>query len=141
VSRAALSVRAARLLTLASGLALAAAAAATSAGEGTAHPLMRHALPEAPGKQVTLLTVDYAPGQTSSPHSHPGSVFAYVVEGSVVSQLEGEPARTFRAGEGWYEPPGAHHIVSRNASTTQPARLVVWLMANEGEAVKKPLPR
>lgn len=137
------SMRLARtLLTL--GLALGAAGTALaheSAGEESVQPVMREALPDAPGKQVALVTVAYAPGQASTPHSHPGPVFAYVLEGSVVSQLAGEAPRTYTQGQSWYEPPGAHHVVSRNGSATQPARLLAWLIGGEREALKQPLPR
>lgn len=93
------------LLTL--GLALAAGGAPAHEGSGaeTVQPVLRHALPEAPGKQATLVSVAYAPGQASAAHTHPGSVFAYVVEGSVVSQLGDEEPRTYSQGQSWYEPP------------------------------------
>ena len=103
--------------------------------------IMQKNISDAPGKRVTVITVSYAPGQASEPHSHPGSVFAYVLEGKVVSQLEGEPApTTYSQGQSWYEAPGSHHIVSRNASATEPAKIVVWAMSAEGEPIKKPLP-
>ncbi len=97
-------------------------------------------LPDAPGKQAVMATVSYAPGQESIPHEHPGSVFAYVREGSVTSQLEGGPLVTYKAGDSWYEPPRAHHIVSNNASKTKPAVLLVFLLMNEGEEIARPLP-
>ncbi|MBL8482284.1 MAG: cupin domain-containing protein [Rhodocyclaceae bacterium] len=126
------------------GLALMAGAAAAAAHDDgaaeTVRPLMRQALADVPGRQVTLLTVTYEPGQSSSPHLHPGSVLAYVLEGSVESQLAGEPLRTYTQGQFWYEGPRAHHLVSRNASRTAPAKLVVWLLGGENEAVKQPLP-
>jgi quercetin dioxygenase-like cupin family protein len=115
------------------------AAQAHDAGEETVTPLMKQAIPEAAGKDVLIATVAYKPGQASEAHMHPGSIFAYVLEGHVVSQLEGSPAKTFGPGESWYEPPGAHHIVSRNASRTKPAKLLVFAIAGEGEAVKKPI--
>ena len=73
-----------------------------------------------------MAVVSYAPGQASTPHFHSGSVFAYVLEGEVVSQLEGQPPVTYKAGESWYEPPRAPHLVSRNASGTRPAKLLTW---------------
>ena len=111
-----------------------------AAGEESVQPVMRQTLPEMPGKQVTVVTVSYAPDQSSEPHVHPGSVFAYVLEGSVVSQLADEAPKTYTKGQGWYEPPQARHLVSRNASTTEPARLVAWLVGNEGQPLKEPLP-
>jgi quercetin dioxygenase-like cupin family protein len=104
-------------------------------------PLLRQALPDAAGRNGIMLTVNYAPGQASAPHSHPGSVFAYVLEGEVVSQLQGQPAVTYKAGDYWYEPPQSAHIVSRNASTSAPARLLVWLLVGDGEQAKLPLPK
>jgi quercetin dioxygenase-like cupin family protein len=108
-------------------------------GQEQVVPLLQQALPDAAGKKAVMLTVNYAPGQASAPHFHPGSVFAYVLEGEVTSQLEGQRPVTYKAGEYWYEPPKAPHIVSRNASTTAPARLLVWLMVGEGEQAKLPL--
>jgi quercetin dioxygenase-like cupin family protein len=104
----------------------------------TVTPLQQLALPDMPGKKATMATVRYAPGQASIPHEHPGSVFAYVLEGTVESQLEGGPVKTYKAGDSWYEPPHAGHLVSRNASHTKPATLVVFLLASEGEAILKP---
>jgi quercetin dioxygenase-like cupin family protein len=71
---------------------------------------------------------------------HPGSIFAYVLEGRVTSQLEGGSAKTYGPGESWYEPPGAHHIVSRNASATKPAKLLVFAIVGDNDPVKQPIP-
>jgi quercetin dioxygenase-like cupin family protein len=111
------------------------------AAEETVTPLQRQKLPDAPGKQVILAVVAYEPGQSSAPHRHAGSVFAYVLEGEVTSQLEGQPPVTYKAGQSWYEPPRIPHLVSRNASTTKPARLLAWLLMDEGGQVKEPLPK
>ncbi len=92
------------------------ASVAHDAGEETTTPLQRQKLTDVPGKTGIVVLVSYAPGQASQPHVHPGSVFAYVVEGEVVSQLDGQPAMTYRAGQSWYEPPRVPHLVSRNAS-------------------------
>lgn len=132
---------AAWLLTFAAGLGFANAATAHESGEEKVQPLMKQAVSEAPGKTVMIATVTLAPGQSAAPHLHPGSIFAYVLEGSVVSQLEGEPPRTYKQGETWYEAPRVHHLVTRNASTTQPARLVVWAIVGDKEPVKLPLPQ
>ena len=104
-------------------------------------PLQMQTLADVPGKQVTMAVVSYAPGQASAPHLHPGSVFAYVLEGEVVSQLEGQPAVTYGVGQSWYEPPRAAHLVSRNASNTRPAKLLAWLLVDEGGQIKQALPR
>jgi len=93
----------------------------------------------APGKNAVMLTVSYAPGQASPAHQHPGAVMAYVLEGAVVSKLDDEPEKTYKAGEYWYEAPGTVHSVSRNASQTQPAKLLVWSLVDEGRPVTEPL--
>jgi quercetin dioxygenase-like cupin family protein len=120
-------------------LAFCGVAQAHDAGEEKVQPVMRQAIPEAPGKLVLIATVTYKPAQASEAHMHPGSIFAYVLEGHVVSQLEGAPARTYGPGESWYEPPGAHHLVSRNASKTQPAKLLVFAIVGEHDPVKMPI--
>ena len=116
-------------------------ALAHDAGEETTTPLQRRQLPDVPGKQVVMVIVNYAPGQASLPHRHAGSVFAYVLEGQVVSQLEGQPPITYQAGQSWYETPRVPHLVSKNASATKPARLIAWLLMDDGGQVKEPLPK
>jgi len=101
--------------------------------------LMKRQLADMTGKEGTVITVDYAPGAESESHVHPGSVFAYVLEGAVVSQLEGEKAVTYTKGQSWYESPKHPHVVSKNASKTEPARLLVFLLSQEGESLKKPM--
>lgn len=125
---------------LALGIVVPAAAHAHDAGDA-AHPIMRQAVPEAPGKLAVVATVDYAPGQASEPHRHLGSVFAVVSKGEVLSQVNGGPVRRYRAGEGWYEPPGSRHQVSRNASDTEPAQIVVFGLTGEHDPLKSPLDR
>ena len=111
----------------------------TVLAEDTASVLMKQSLADMAGKVATVLTVDYRPGAASAPHVHPGSVFAYVVEGAVVSQLEGEKPITYTKGQSWYEPPKKPHLVSKNASQTEPAKLLVFLLSQEGEAIKAPV--
>lgn len=101
--------------------------------------VMQQSIPEAGGKIVTIATVRYAPGQSSDAHRHPGSIFAFVTEGAVVSQLAGEAEHTFTKGQGWYEPPGAKHLVSKNASAEKPAELVVFALSEKNQPVKTPL--
>ncbi|MFJ4066504.1 cupin domain-containing protein [Pseudomonas sp. NPDC089996] len=93
----------------------------------------------APGKNAVMLTVSYAPGEASPAHQHPGAVMAYVLEGAVVSKLNDEQETTYKAGEFWYEAPGTVHSVSRNASKTQPAKLLVWSLVDVGKAVTEPV--
>jgi quercetin dioxygenase-like cupin family protein len=114
---------------------------AHDAGEETTTLLQRQKLPDVPGKQVLMVLVSYAPGQASTPHFHAGSVLAYVVEGEVISQLEGQPPVTYSVGQSWYEPPRVPHLISKNASTTKPAKLIAWLLVDEGGPAKEPLPK
>ena len=116
------------------------ASAHDAPGEETVKPVMQQDIPETPGKHVAMATVSYAPGQAAAPHKHPGSLFAYVLEGQVISQLEGQPAKTYNVGDSWYEPPGAHHVVCKNASATQPAKLLVWAIVGANEPIKQALP-
>ncbi|WP_457966959.1 cupin domain-containing protein [Pseudomonas sp. R4-84] len=101
--------------------------------------LQEKLLKNLPGKKAMMLTVDYAPGQSSIAHKHDGTAMAYVLEGAVTSQVKGEPAITYKAGEYWYEAAGSEHLVSRNASATQSAKLLVFMVMGENEAVLIPL--
>ena len=126
------------LLVMLLGAASAASAHGPVDGEEKISMLEQRKLPDVPGKTALVFTVDYAPGQRSIPHAHGGSAVAYVLEGAVVSQLDGEQPVTYRAGQSWYETPGIDHLVSRNASTTKPARLLVWILTDGDGPVLTP---
>jgi quercetin dioxygenase-like cupin family protein len=87
-----------------------------------------------PGKSLVAVEVSYPPGGASAPHHHSDSAFiyAYVVSGQIASQVEGQPEHVYRAGECWYETPGAHHLISRNASNTKPAKLLAVFVVDNG---------
>ena len=124
-------------LVVAAGLTLAAdpPGQAASTGEGeTVKQIFSRKLPNVPGKTLTVVEVDYRPGGFSAPHRHPASgfVFAYVLSGTIRSQVEGEPLGVYSAGQTWTEPPNSHHIVSANASKTEPARLIAYIIADDG---------
>jgi quercetin dioxygenase-like cupin family protein len=108
--------------------------AAAQEGE-TVTPYFNQAIPNIPGKSVVALLVDYTPGGASAPHAHSKSafVFAYVLSGEIESQVNDEPKRVYRAGESWYETPGSIHRVSRNASTTAPAKLLAVFVVDTDE--------
>src|SRR5688572_31075114 len=112
----------------------------TGDGEEKINILEQRKLSDAPGKTALVFTVEYAPGQKSIPHVHGGSVVAYVLEGAVISQLEGEQPVTYSAGQSWYETPGIDHLVSRNASNTKPAKLLVWILNDGDKPLLTPLP-
>jgi quercetin dioxygenase-like cupin family protein len=88
-----------------------------------------------PGKRLVSHVVDYSPGASSAAHRHAPSAFiyAYVLSGEIRSQVDDEPARLYRAGEAWFESPGAYHRVSANASETEPARLLAVLIVDVGD--------
>ena len=82
-------------------------------------------LANVPGNTLTAEVVEYPPGGKSSVHHHAGSVFAYVLTGSIRSQNSATgPARIYKAGESFFEPPGSDHLVSENASASEPASLL-----------------
>ena len=99
-----------------------------------ASKIFEQVMPNVPGKSLTAVVVDFPLGAASPPHHHAASgfIFAYVLSGSVRSQLEGGPVEVYRTGESWWEPPAAHHIVSANASSTEPARLLAVIVADTG---------
>jgi len=80
--------------------------------------------------KVTLVEVRYGPGEASLPHSHPCAVIGHVVEGAIRTQVKGEPEMTYKAGESFYEAPDGVHLVSANASSTEPAKLVAYLICD-----------
>jgi quercetin dioxygenase-like cupin family protein len=89
--------------------------------------------------EVTVNVVDYAPGRVGAVHHHAGFVLAYVLEGAVIAKISGQgEARTYTAGQMFYEPPGATHEVSDNASQTQPAKLLAMIFAKKGSTLTTP---
>ena len=98
----------------------------------TVEPVSSHALPNVPGKRVTIVRVFYRPGGFTRAHRHAGSVTAYVTRGEIRSQLAGGVVEIFKVGQSFFEPPGAVHLVSANASNTEPAELIAVFVADEG---------
>jgi quercetin dioxygenase-like cupin family protein len=98
----------------------------------TVEPIASYALPNVPGKRVTIVRVFYGPGGFTRAHRHAGSVTAYITKGEIRSQLGGGPVETFKVGQSFFEPPGATHLVSANASNTEPAELIAVFVADEG---------
>ena len=107
---------------------------ASSAGstQDVVEPIGSYALPNVAGKRVTIVRVFYGPGGFTPPHTHAGSVTAYITKGEIRSQLAGGPVETFKVGQSFFEPPGATHLVSANASMTEPAELMAVFVADEG---------
>ena len=94
-----------------------------------------HALPNAPGKSMRGVLVEYEPGGSSPAHTHPGSAFIYatVLEGAISSQVNDGPVTVYHAGENFAELPGDHHSVSANASDTEPAKLLAVFVVDTNE--------
>jgi quercetin dioxygenase-like cupin family protein len=111
--------------------------AQTAPSGPTVAPAFRQAIPNVPGKSLVAVVVSYPPGAKSGPHRHAGSAFitAYVLSGAVRSQVDDEPAKVYRAGESWFEQPGAHHKISENASATEPAQLLAIFVVDSDEKV------
>jgi len=98
----------------------------------TITPLITKDLAGFPGEQALMYTVDFPPGFSSPVHRHNAQVSVYVLEGSVEMQVRGQKRVTLKPGESFYEDPGDIHIVSRNASSTKPARFLVFLINKKG---------
>jgi len=114
-----------------------AVAAVGQAAEVT--PLRTQELTGIPGKEAVMLTVEYAPGASSAAHRHNAHTFVYVLEGSVVMQVKGGKEMTLGPGETFYESPEDIHAVSRNASTTKPAKILVFFVKDKGAPMTVPV--
>jgi quercetin dioxygenase-like cupin family protein len=104
-------------------------------------PVFVHELPNVSldGWEVTVSHVDYPPGRVGTEHHHAGFVLAYVLEGSVITKISGQgDEKTYKTGEMFYEQPGATHEVSKNASQTQPAKLLAMIFAKKASTLTTP---
>ena len=100
------------------------------------------AIPNIPGKSLIAVEVDYAPAAASAPHTHAKTAFiyAYVISGAIESKVNDGETRIYRAGESWSEPPGAIHSISRNASKTEPAKLLaVFVLDTHDDPLTTPI--
>ncbi|MDQ0326210.1 quercetin dioxygenase-like cupin family protein [Rhodopseudomonas julia] len=88
-------------------------------------------LPDVEGKSITTAFVHFPPNAFTPEHQHPGSVTAYVLDGTIRSRLAGESTGTYAAGETWFEPPGAIHLFAENASSTKTADLLAIFIADD----------
>jgi quercetin dioxygenase-like cupin family protein len=141
-----------RCFNSASLLSLAVTAAASLPGPVAAQPagtastrrdVITQSLPGDPQPDITLVEVTYPPGVGSPPHMHANGVMAFVVAGTIVSKVGDGPEQTFHAGDAWWEPEGAIHRVSRNASATEAATLLAIYIAPKGAPaadLMKPIP-
>lgn len=113
--------------------------AAVPAGAADVKDLFAIDLADYPGKEGRIIEVSYPPGAQDVAHRHDAHAFVYVLEGQIVMQLKGQAAVTLKAGQTFYEGPTDVHVVGRNASNTEPARVVVVLLKGKGAPVLTPV--
>jgi len=107
-------------------------AGTVTAEEAKVTQLMSKDLKENPGKELLMITVEHVPGGSSPSHRHNAHAMVYVLEGSVVMQLKGGKQVTLTPGQTFYEGPNDIHVIDRNASKTQPAKFLVFLIKDKG---------
>lgn len=108
------------------------------AQNATVKSLLSKDLAGIPGKELSMITVDYPPGGSDTVHRHHAQVVVYVLEGSIVMQVRGEAPITLVPGQTFYEGPDDVHTVSRNASQTSPAKFLVFFVKDKGGPILVP---
>jgi quercetin dioxygenase-like cupin family protein len=112
---------------------------AATAQEPKVTPIMSKDLTDVPGKEALMIIVEYPPGGADPIHIHNAHGFVYVLEGSVVMQVKGGKQVTLKPGQTWYEGPDDVHTVGRNASSTKPAKFLVFLVKKKGAPILMPV--
>ncbi|HEV8427632.1 MAG TPA: cupin domain-containing protein [Pyrinomonadaceae bacterium] len=113
---------------------------ANQAPHASVTPLTSKDLPEFPGKEVLMITVEYPPGSVDPIHRHNAHAFVYVLEGSIIMQVKDGKEVTLTPGQTFYEGPNDVHVVGKNASTTKSAKFVVFFIKDKGAPVLVPAP-
>jgi quercetin dioxygenase-like cupin family protein len=126
------------LLFLIPGTLMAQHPTASHAPQAAVTPLTSKDLPEFPGKEVLMITVDYPPGSVDPIHRHNAHAFVYVLEGSIIMQVKGGKEVTLTPGQTFYEGPNDVHVIGRNASSSKPAKFVVFFVKDKGAPVLVP---
>jgi quercetin dioxygenase-like cupin family protein len=124
---------------LASALLLSFAGSVAAQESAKVTSLMSRNLSDIPGKEGDMLIVEYPPGAVDPVHRHNANAFIYVLEGSVVMQVKGGEPVTLQPGQTFYEGPNDIHVVGRNASKTEPAKLLVVFVKNKGAPILTPV--
>ncbi len=119
-------------------LSLSAMGATLVAQEAKVTPLLSKDLSTFPGKEISMITVEYAPGGIDPVHTHNAHAMVYVLEGSIVMQVKGGEPVTLTPGQSFYEGPDDVHIVGRNTSKTAPAKFVVFFVKDKGAPILTP---
>jgi len=114
--------------------------AAENAPPAKVTPLMTRDLEGIAGKEMLVLVVEYPPGGVSQPHRHNATVFVYVLEGSVTMQVSGSAPVTLKPGDTFFEAPGDVHVTSANASSSAPAKFLVYMVKDRGAPASVPTP-
>jgi quercetin dioxygenase-like cupin family protein len=128
------------LLFLMPGTLMAQQPAASQSPHASVTSLTLKDLPEFPGKEVLMITVDYPPGSMDPIHRHNAHAFVYVLEGSIIMQVKGGKEVTLTPGQTFYEGPDDVHVVGRNASNTRPAKFIVFFIKDKGAPLLVPAP-
>jgi quercetin dioxygenase-like cupin family protein len=129
-----------RVLLLASALIGLTTVASSQTPEAKVTTLLSRDLTGSEGKEAMMLMVEYPPGAVDPVHRHNAHAFVYVLEGTIVMQVKGGESVTLNPGQTFYEGPDDVHIVGRNASTTAPARFVVFFVKEKGAPILIPVP-
>jgi quercetin dioxygenase-like cupin family protein len=111
----------------------------SAAGDAKVTELMTKPLEDVPGKEVTMLLVEYVPGGKDPVHRHNAAVFVYVLEGSIIMQMQGGEKVILHPGQTFYEDPKGIHLVGENASETKPAKFVALLIKDKGAPILVPV--
>lgn len=119
-------------------VALCLVASAALAQDARVTSLMQHELTTTEGQEGTLIEVEYGPGGSSAEHRHNAYAFVYVLEGQLVMQVKGGEEVTLGPGETFFESPQDVHTVSRNASTTEPVKFLVFFVKKKGAPISVP---
>jgi len=107
--------------------------------EATVRSLMSRDLAGDPARELSMITIEYPPGNVDPVHTHHAQALVYVLEGSIVMQVRGGTPVTLVPGQTFYEGPDDVHIVGRNASQTAPAKFLVFLVKDKGAPVLTPV--
>jgi quercetin dioxygenase-like cupin family protein len=120
-------------------LSLSFAGGALVAENGTVRSLLSKDLAGVPGRELSMIVVDYPPGASTPMHTHHAQALVYVLEGSIVMQVKGGAPVTLAPGQTWYEGPDDVHVVSRNASNSAPAKYLVFMAKDKGAPILTPV--
>ena len=111
----------------------------STAAAATVTPLLSKDLADAPGRELSMIAIEYPPGNVDPVHTHHAQAFVYVLEGTIVMQVRDGAPVTLVPGQTFYEGPDDVHVVGRNASQTAPAKFLVFLAKNKGAPILTPV--